>query len=198
MVKLRISVMSITTRLSPLLRLLLSMCFALPAAAMTPQDVALTRSVAKHGNASAQVLLAVAYLHGDGGLAADVRLAAHWFEQAALQGNVYAERHLGNLYEEGLGVPRNPVVARDWYECAARRGDPDAELMIGTGSPRFASPDYPPAEALWHLVESFGSTFHSLDRRLSPTTLRRLAEDGDIEAAAYLAAHAGHSIGEHP
>ena len=104
----------------------------LPAAlAMTPDELAMTRSAAEHGSASAQVLLAVAYVNGDAGLARDPRQAAHWFERAALQGNGYAEGRLGDLYEEGDGVEQNLKVAADWRERAARRDNVDAQFKLG-------------------------------------------------------------------
>jgi TPR repeat protein len=99
--------------------------------AMSPEELAMTRNVAERGNASAQLLLAIAYLNGDGGLGRDARLASHWFEQAALQGNGYAEARLGDLYAEGLGVVPNLQVAADWRERAARRGNIDAQLKLG-------------------------------------------------------------------
>ena len=34
----------------------------------------------------------------------DFRKAAYWFEKAAEQDHVYAEEHLGRLYEEGIGI----------------------------------------------------------------------------------------------
>ncbi|MGA9394443.1 MAG: SEL1-like repeat protein, partial [Azonexus sp.] len=57
--------------------------------AMTNDELTMTRNVAERGNPSAQVLLAIAYLHGDGGLTADPAEAARWFEKAALQGNSF-------------------------------------------------------------------------------------------------------------
>jgi uncharacterized protein len=136
--------------------------------AMSPEELAMTRNVAERGNASAQLLLAIAYLNGDGGLARDARLASHWFEQAALQGNGYAEARLADLYEEGLGVERNLQLAADWRERAARRGNIDAQLKLGR-----------------MYLQGVGVT---QDLARAREWLQQAAEGGDSEAA-YLLSH---------
>ena len=90
------------------------------AVAMTPDEITLVARAAERGSASAEVLLAVAYLDGDG-VNKDAVAAVRWFEAAALQGNGYAEEKLGDLYAQGLGVERNESVAADWREKAANR-----------------------------------------------------------------------------
>ncbi len=110
----------------------LALLFLAPAClALTVEEVALIKRAAERGSASAQVLLAVAYLNGDGGLGKDPTAAARWFEQAAIAGNGYAEEKLGELYAQGLGVPLNPRLAADWHEKAARRGIVAAQLQLG-------------------------------------------------------------------
>lgn len=104
---------------------------AIPGFAMNPDELAMTRQAAESGSASAQVLLAIAYLNGDAGLVRDGKLAALWFEKAALQGNGYAEGRLADLYAEGIGVTRNVKVAADWRERAARRGNVEAQFKLG-------------------------------------------------------------------
>lgn len=99
--------------------------------ALSPDDLALIIPAAERGSADSQVLLAVAYLGGDGGLRRDPAKAAHWFEHAAIQGNPYAEERLGDLYEQGLGVPPNPKLAFDWRLKAANRGSVGAQLKVG-------------------------------------------------------------------
>lgn len=145
------------------------------ARAMTPQDLVMTRNVAERGNAAAQVLLAIAYLNGDGGLASDPRQAAHWFEKAALQGNGYAESRLGDLYEEGLGVEANPKVAADWRERAARRGNIDAQLKLGR-----------------MYLRGLGV---KQDFRAARNWLQQAADGGDSEAAYLLSDLYRHGLG---
>lgn len=101
------------------------------AAAMSPQQGAMVAKAAARGSAASQVLLGVMYLHGDGGYAQNPALAAQWLERAALQGNVYAQQKLGDLYAQGLGVERNPHLAADWWEKAALRGSARAQTSLG-------------------------------------------------------------------
>lgn len=61
----------------------------------------------------------------------DFEKAAYWYEQAASQGNSSAQNNLGNLYEEGSGVPRNIEKAIYWYECAAKNGNDYGQLNLG-------------------------------------------------------------------
>jgi TPR repeat protein len=99
--------------------------------ALGPDDLTLIVPAAERGGAASQVLLAVAYLNGDGGLERNPAKAAYWFEQAAIQGNAYAEERLGDLYEQGLGVRANPKLAFDWRLKAANRGSVGAQLKVG-------------------------------------------------------------------
>lgn len=115
-----------------LLALGLSCVFWLPAAwSMTAEEIAHISQAADRGNGSAQMLLAIAYLEGEGGLPKDMPKAAHWFEQSALQGNAYAQSRLADLYEAGTGVTLNLKLAADWREKAALRGIVDAQLKLG-------------------------------------------------------------------
>ncbi len=108
-----------------------ALLFALPAAAMTPAEAKMIATAAQRGNDGSQVLLAVMYLNGDGGYAKNDKLAAYWFEQAAEQGNGYAQKMLGDLYAQGRGVTKNPKLAADWREKAANRGNIQAQLLLG-------------------------------------------------------------------
>lgn len=99
--------------------------------ALGPDDLALIVPAAERGAAPSQVLLAVAYLNGDGGLERNPGRAAYWFEQAAIQGNAYAQERLGDLYEQGIGVRANPTLAFDWRLKAANRGSVGAQLKVG-------------------------------------------------------------------
>lgn len=86
---------------------------------------------AESGADASQVLLAIAYLNGNQGLARDPARAAYWFEQAAIRGNAYAETRLGDLYAQGLGVPANQTLAFDWRVKAAYRGEVEAQIELG-------------------------------------------------------------------
>jgi len=99
--------------------------------AVTPEEGPMIMRLAERGSAGAQVLLAGMYLRGEGGVARDERRAAEWLEKAALQGNVYAEMTLGDLYENGRGVPKNAAIAADWRTKAATRGNVRAQELLG-------------------------------------------------------------------
>lgn len=107
------------------------MAVALDGQAMTTDEAKMVTDAAIRGSASSQVLLAVMYRHGDGGYAKNDQQAAYWFEQAAEQGNPYAQMALGDLYEQGTGVTKNLKVAADWREKAAKRGNVQAQLKLG-------------------------------------------------------------------
>lgn len=226
--------------------LVLSLC-ANPAMALGRDDLKLILPAAERGSASSQVLLAVAYLDGDGGLARDPSKAAHWFEQAAIHGNAYAEERLGDLYEQGLGVPANPKLAFDWRIKAANRGIVQAQVKIGKmyqeglgvgkdvdqaiywfrraaieGNPeaqfllgrlyhfgsdvevdraaahswfeKAAQQGYEGAIMILNLIESIGYQLDEGWHKRLPG-LRRLAEDGDVEAQYQLAQRYEQGIG---
>jgi hypothetical protein len=57
------------------------------------------------------------------------------FEQCqklAEQGNVEAQRKLGRMYEEGLGVKQDYREAVKWYLKAAEKGNAQAQYKLGT------------------------------------------------------------------
>lgn len=61
----------------------------------------------------------------------DLRISARYFRMAAEKGNSTAAYKLGEAYEEGIGLPKDPVQALHWYRRAALQGDKHAELRIG-------------------------------------------------------------------
>lgn len=74
---------------------------------------------AQKGEAEAQFELAKNYEGGRIGLPLDLAQAAHWYKQAAEQGEPYAEASLGLLYDFGKGVQRDYVQAYVWFERSA-------------------------------------------------------------------------------
>ena len=60
------------------------------------------------------------------GVEQNMAWAAHWFEQAALQGHVDAQYNLGLMLESGDGVPKDKEKAAYWLEAAAAQGDDEA------------------------------------------------------------------------
>jgi TPR repeat protein len=64
------------------------------------------------------------------------------FSGSARGGNSYAKISLGELYEHGLGVPKNLTRARDLYTQAAREGEPAArQKLANLGRAAAAAPD---------------------------------------------------------
>ena len=50
--------------------------------------------------------------------------AACWFHVGIVQGSARSRSGMGNLLRHGLGVGKNPTMARDWFDKAAASGDP--------------------------------------------------------------------------
>lgn len=61
----------------------------------------------------------------------DYTKAVNWFLKAAVQGDSYSQRRLGDLYKYGEGVPRSREQAAAWYSHAAGRGDSTAQRLLG-------------------------------------------------------------------
>jgi TPR repeat protein len=98
---------------------------------MTAEETKMIETAAQRGVDGAQVLLATMYRNGDSGYAQDDKLALHWFELAAIQGNTFAQKMLGDIYAEGRGVEKNQKLAADWREKAANRGNVQAQYLLG-------------------------------------------------------------------
>jgi hypothetical protein len=52
------------------------------------------------------------------------------FHRAAKLGNPEAQVNLGNLYDEGEGVERDPKRAAYWYKRAIKKGLPEAAYAL--------------------------------------------------------------------
>lgn len=85
------------------------------------------RPVAIAGDADAQFNLGQAYKLGRG-VPVDLGLAEEWYRKAALQGHVQAEDAYGlTLFQNGK---RDDAV--QWLERSSARGEPRAQLVLGT------------------------------------------------------------------
>jgi localization factor PodJL len=78
--------------------------------------------LANSGNATAQTILGLKELDGDG-VPANPTDAAKWLERAAQQGQAVAQYRLGAAYERGQGVTANPATAVRWYQLSANQGN---------------------------------------------------------------------------
>jgi hypothetical protein len=61
----------------------------------------------------------------------DYKTALHEWEDAAARGDAAAQKGLARLYERGLGVPRDHIVADGWMWRAAEAGDRTAQANRG-------------------------------------------------------------------
>ena len=52
-------------------------------------------------------------------------------EEAAAKGDAPSDALLGQLYDQGLGVPRDFKKAAEWYAKGAAQGDPHSQFALG-------------------------------------------------------------------
>lgn len=106
------------------------------------EDFEAFKILAEQGDADAQVYLGNKYLQGEG-VPQNYTEALTWFEKAAQNGNLSAQKALADIYREGvLGVPQNPALAFKWMMAAANQQDAEAMYWVGmfhyngTGTPK--------------------------------------------------------------
>lgn len=87
------------------------------------------REAAERGNATAQSVLGMLYISGEG-VAQDFREAATWARKAAEQGNAMGQALLAACYSEGEGVPKDKVESYKWLLLAAGQGDGPGKEVI--------------------------------------------------------------------
>jgi len=61
----------------------------------------------------------------------DYATAERLYRPLAEQGRAGAQHALGKMYENGEGVPRDPVEAARWYRLAAEQGHTGAQFYLG-------------------------------------------------------------------
>lgn len=105
-----------------------------------PEDPAggfqMIRKAAERNDAFAQRLVAEAYDRGLAGVSVDPHEAVLWLQKAAAQGEVVAERELGNHLKTGSGTASDPQGALDWFRKAAEKGDGPAKAEVDGAAPR--------------------------------------------------------------
>lgn len=87
-------------------------------------------TMARAGDAQAQLLLGLNYLRGNGA-ALNPAKAAEWIRKAAEQHQPVAQYWLGTLYEHGDGIAVDSAIAIQWYEAAAIQGNRKAMHALG-------------------------------------------------------------------
>jgi len=61
----------------------------------------------------------------------DYATALREWQPLAKQGQAAAQYHLGLIYANGQGVPKDDAQARQWYEKAANHEHADAQVNLG-------------------------------------------------------------------
>ena len=91
-----------------------------PMASATPLDQLTARAQA--GDASAEYVVALKYLHGEG-TSKNPAEAMRWLTLAAAKGLPPAQYLLGTLYADGVGAKADMAKSVQWYEAAALQGN---------------------------------------------------------------------------
>jgi hypothetical protein len=110
---------------------------------------------AEYGDTEAQVRLGLMYMRTSSG--EHCENAVRWFSKAALQGDAKGQRHMGDMFLKGLGVPRDHKAATYWYSKAAEQRNLEAPFQFSTPpmqSQSFNPKDYPIVVAI-----EFGTNF---------------------------------------
>jgi TPR repeat protein len=89
------------------------------------------RMAAERGSTGAMVLLADDYENGNNGIAKDYVKAMRWYQEAVNKGSANAMMDVGELYDQGRGVPVDYTEAMKWYHKAAEAGSGFALWQIG-------------------------------------------------------------------
>ncbi len=96
--------------------------------------VELTRQAGDQGDAKIQNMIGwlIEYPDHFGDLGLDLAEAAYWHHEAAQQGHVESQEHLGIMYFFGKGVQRDFVEAARWLQEPAKQGAMKAQRLLGT------------------------------------------------------------------
>lgn len=89
------------------------------------------REAALLGNVEAQYRLARIVAKGAKGIKQDLPTALKLYQDAAGKGHAPAMNALGQMYQNGLGVPADPAKAVEWYQKAAEKKLAEAENNLG-------------------------------------------------------------------
>ena len=105
--------------------------------------------LANSGNAKAELIVGLKYLHGDGAQV-NAPQAAYWLERAAEAHEPVAQYWYGTLYEHGQGVAKDAAQAAHWYEAAAGQGNLKAMYRLGVAYSEGSDVEKNPAQSvLW-------------------------------------------------
>ena len=94
------------------------------------KGLALCQQSAEQNSVPAMLRLGEFYMNED-----EVRnyeAALHWFSTAASYQSVEAQFQLGVMLRDGIGVDKDPLTARTWFEKAASKGHVPAYFEVAT------------------------------------------------------------------
>ncbi|KAG0367020.1 hypothetical protein BGX24_003440 [Mortierella sp. AD032] len=106
-----------------------------------------TLANAEYGDTEAQVRLGLMYMRTSSG--EHCENAVQWFSKAALQGDAKGQRHMGDMFLKGLGVPRD-------YKAAEQR---NPETLSQISNPQMQSQSFNPRDYPIVVAIEFGTTF---------------------------------------
>ena len=96
-----------------------------------PEAAKWYREAALLGNVEAQYRLARIVARGAKGIKQDLPTALKLYQDAAGKGHALAMNALGQLYQNGQGMPADPAKAVEWYQKAAEKKLAEAENNLG-------------------------------------------------------------------
>jgi len=111
------------------------------------------QSLARQGDAEAQLILGNMYINGNGTSKNDKK-GVEWFRKAAEQGDASAQYSLGVMHSDGRGTIKDIQEGMKWYLKAAEQGDAIAQSNIGLQ--RFTRKDYKGAVFWFHKAAKQG------------------------------------------
>lgn len=88
------------------------------------------RHAARQGSVQAMRALGAIYVRGEGEVPRNTAEGMGWFYEAAMRNNAEAMYALSQGFERGVGVERDPALARYWLQRAADNGNAEARRAL--------------------------------------------------------------------
>lgn len=171
-------------------------------------------AAAKNENTDAMVLVGLALAKGIGSGSPDLHEAAIWFQRAADRDDSRAMFALGECYYYSKGVTRDPNLALEWLNKAAKQNNVRALDMLGTlyskGIPGVLPKDL--HKAFWYFTAAkdlgFAPAYGNLgalfmtappgeaDKKLAVELFKQGAEKGDPRSMYFYAGCLRDGLGE--
>ena len=95
------------------------------------EGMKLLQQAAQGGDPLASARIGQQLLYNEDGSINDPNAALPYLNTAAENGSPWACGTLGQLYDLGKEVPKDPTQSAHWYECGAKLGDPLSQFAFG-------------------------------------------------------------------